>query len=79
MLAFISIVAMMAAIVAGVGPAMFGSRSNSSDYLKNDSRTSTIPLVLLVAAGLAPATTLKKIRIRRSEEMQLRRLKDTKF
>ena len=40
-LAFISIVAMAAAIVAGVGPAMFGSRSNSYEYLKNDSRTSS--------------------------------------
>ena len=40
-LAFISIVAMAAAIVAGVGPAMFGSRSNSYEYLKNDSRRSS--------------------------------------
>ena len=40
-LAFISIAAMVAAIVAGVGPAMFASRSNNQELLKNDSRTSS--------------------------------------
>ena len=40
-LAFISIAAMMTAIVAGVGPAMFASRSNSHELLKDDSRTSS--------------------------------------
>ena len=40
-LALISVAAMVAAIVAGVGPAMFASRSNSFEYLKADSRTSS--------------------------------------
>ena len=40
-LAFISIAAMVAAIVAGVGPAMFAYRSNSHELLKDDSRTSS--------------------------------------
>ena len=40
-LAFISIAAMIAAIVAGVGPALFAFRSNSHELLKDDSRTSS--------------------------------------
>ena len=40
-LAFISIAAMVAAIAAGVGPAMFASRSNSHELLRDDSRTTS--------------------------------------
>lgn len=40
-LAFISIAAMVAALVAGIGPAMFASRSNSHELLKDDARTSS--------------------------------------
>jgi putative ABC transport system permease protein len=40
-LAFISIAAMVATIVAGVAPAMFASRSNSHAFLKDDPRTSS--------------------------------------
>jgi putative ABC transport system permease protein len=40
-LAFIAIVAMVAAIAAGVGPAMFAFRSNSHAFLKDDSRTTS--------------------------------------
>jgi predicted permease len=40
-LAFISIAAMVTAIAAGVGPALFASRSNSYERLRDDSRTSS--------------------------------------
>ena len=40
-LAFISIAAMVAAVAAGVGPAMFASRSNSQEFLRDDSRTTS--------------------------------------
>jgi putative ABC transport system permease protein len=40
-LAFISIAAMVATIVAGVGPVLFASRSNSHAFLKDDPRTSS--------------------------------------
>ena len=40
-LAFISIAAMVAAIMAGIGPAMFASRSNSHELLKDGTRTSS--------------------------------------
>lgn len=40
-LAAVSIAAMLAAVVAGVGPALFAARSNSDELLKSDSRTST--------------------------------------
>ena len=40
-LAFISIVAIVAAVAAGVGPAIFAFRSNSHELLKDDSRTSS--------------------------------------
>jgi putative ABC transport system permease protein len=40
-LAFISVTAMVAAIAAGVGPAMFASRSNSHEFLRDDTRTTS--------------------------------------
>ena len=40
-LAFVSIAAMVAAITAGIGPAMFASRSNNHDLLKDGTRTSS--------------------------------------
>ncbi len=40
-LAVISLAAVVAAIVAGVWPALFASRSNSNDFLRDDSRTSS--------------------------------------
>lgn len=40
-LAFISIAAMVAAVVAGVGPVLFSSRANTHAFLKDGSRTSS--------------------------------------